>query len=346
MDTRRRIFASIVLTAASFLAAPYPAAGAPRTIAPGTYVSIVIPSPEVEILLDLRTETTGFLSPYALFPPNDLGAITLAATDARGNEIDVRGSKPLSAGLYHLKVGAERGSRTPFNFQIRLLGLSDDYEPNDRAEEARNIRIPFAGEIALRSREDEDWFRFDVPGPGIVLVRLAAAPGIARARLSVQAGRENSDENPDEAPWTDVASDEAGVARRYFEAAKAGTWLVRTVSGDLPATGDEANYRLDVSFYPDKGPQGPALVLLGVSDEDAGIQQLRLRMRAQGRNVLVTNDPIEIAAALLAAAAEQADAPSSLWSRILRAVAALAFAAAVGGGIYWWRRTRRAPPGV
>ena len=310
-------------------------------VAPDSYVSVILPTPETSVTLDIQTRQQGFLSPYALFPPNDLGALRFAATDGQGHPVDLRGARPLPAGTYHVVVSAEHGSLSPFNLQLRSLALSDGFEPNDSAEALRQVDLPFTGVLTLRARDDQDWFGFDVPGPGIVLVRLAPPPGGMGQQVAVQMNAQDEGLPNGTARWVEIAADATGVAHRYFDVTQAGSWRVKAYSVRDSSAADEASLRLDLVFFPDQGAgaSGPSLVALGVAPDDPNIEQLRLRMRAQGRNVLVTNDPEQIAAALLAAAQPKPQLAERNWTLPLTAAGGLLLVGLAGLG--WWLWTRR-----
>lgn len=317
-----------------------PACAAP--LEPDQYAQIVLGTAGASVSLDVRTSQEGYLVSSPMLPPPELGTLHVTATNARGAAVDIKGAKSLPAGIYHLRVTADGASPEPFNYGVRFVSWKDRFEPNDTARTAAKIELPFNEAIALRDSGDQDWFSFDLNGPGVLLVRLTSPA--ARSELLVEANAQNDPElrqgakpaTGDDASKITKFGNGAGVARRYFEVTARGAWLVMAKLGADPAAdGSEMSARMDIVFYPDKPSRDmtPALVALGTSDTDPAIEQMRLRLRAEGRTVLVTNDPNEIARALTAVAL--APIPGARWPVWLWLVIGLGILGGAGGVAVW-----------
>jgi hypothetical protein len=340
----RRLLAGMLF--AALMAGP--ALGANVSVAPDDYAEIVLASPKASVTLETRLERDGYLSPYVLLPPPELGALHYAATDEAGKPVDLRGAKALTAGLYRVRVTADGGSPYAFNIALRLATWHDAWESNDTPATAAKVELPLTAAIGLRAKADADWFSFAVPGPGVLLVRLASPLSGPAPMLTVESDAQNDPALNPEAKGatprrTDVGADK-NISRHYFEVKAAGTWLARAqATADAPADGDETASRLDIVFYPDSGaaPDRPALVALGISPDDPNIQQIILRLRAEGKSVVTTNNPKEIAAALLSASRPPPPQPRSYWWYGFGAVLLLLLAA---GGYFGWTYYRRRIP--
>lgn len=335
-----------LLLAAALLLLVSAQAHAIARIQPGDYIEITLSRAGHPAVFEIELEEASLLTPFALFPPSELGTLKFDARNEDNAAVDLRGATPLPRGVYRISVSSEHASPAPFNVTLRTLGTAEDFSAHSTMETALEAELPVSAVLALRTQKDTAWYKFEVPGPGVVLVRLVSlnkAPGAALlVETDVTDGPAKSVSG-----GTTVNAANAGEAVRYFEAKGAGTWRVRaTNDSSEPVTGDEAAMRLDIVFYPDAPDDGtaPSFVVLGTSPDDPAIQQLRLRLRAGGKKVLVTNDPKAIEKALIAAAHPR-PAPS-LVDRVLEGRSWLTWAAALGlfvlaaggYGIWLWRR--------
>lgn len=311
------------------------------------YTQILLGSVGAKEVFEVRTRHEGFISPFVQLPPPELTAFHFEATDEAGKTVDLASARPLPAGLYRIVVTANAASSVPFNIAFRTLRFAETEDDSNTAQNPISVSLPFTRQMALRAADEQHWYRLDVPGPGVLLVRLAslshATSGVFGVGPVVPVAMGANYMPP---LLTEVSADGSGVAHRYFEIKEAGAWFVRAgVSSSVPLGGDEGAQRLDIVFYPDKGNEAETatFVALGVSPDDPGIQQIRLRMRAEGKNVIVTNDPKVIAKSLSDVGRKYRPslfATSGGWWTAV----GIAVLVAAAVGYFLWRR-RQAPPG-
>ena len=312
----------IVLCACLLLAVAAGAAGQSDQMIP---VTLDAAGHVVEIPFDLDKPSA--VSIQAFFPPAELGALTLAVTDAKGAAVTIAPPKILKPGSYSVAVSAAGASAESFSVMIGVSEPLDPYEPNDSQETASSIELPLRTVITVdRGAGNLDWFKFTVDQDYLLSVHLTSRNGSA-VDFKVLDAKGKS--------LYQTASTWDSKGARYASLQGGQYYLVVGPASSAGAV------EMELGLYDPVGVAGNngGFIAVGMKEGSAGLNQLTLIAKTSGKGLIETIDPEIMKAELIAAVKEKppeiAPPPSS--SRWLSWIIVLIFLAAVGGASFWMR---------
>jgi len=145
------------------------------------YYRLTIDGPEktlVQIDLSAVPEVNGQIYLY-----NDKGRTIWSVNDTEKNGPESIFKLALAQGVYYINAWAhEANTKDPYTLSGKILGPWQEgmeSEPNDRKEEATELRVGQSVEGYYHSSGDEDYFKLNVENPGKsnIQIELSAVPG-------------------------------------------------------------------------------------------------------------------------------------------------------------------------
>jgi len=144
-----------------------------RVHKPGDTIEVSLPQEGAIRTAAFRVSDPCYLSALALFPPPSIAELAIELVGPSGEVVRPGGPPIHEPGIYHLLVHAKKGrSATPIAVRVDAVEPLDTFEPNDRLEQATEVKLPFDGWVCLHRAPHVDWFRFAAVASGLYCIRV------------------------------------------------------------------------------------------------------------------------------------------------------------------------------